>query len=139
MNHQDDELSDRLGLLEQKYAALQQSLQRVEMEQSHVREIINSRFDILGKQHDLLLAKFEAVSDRMTQAIGDADKSPMGRSLSSMINGVGGRVTQCETDVEDLARWQTRVDGVLMVLKFMGAGGLAALVLVLLRMMKALP
>ncbi len=75
----------------------------------------------------------------ITAMAAEADKSPAGRMLLHALEEMRQNSAEKKTRVGELEQWCSRVNGVLLVLKWMGASGVAALIWVALRSFGKVP
>lgn len=140
------ELNTRLSHLERSYEELQGTVLKldatinvVKLEQSHIKELFDARLKTIEKGQELQVAELKGIGVKIEAMASEAEKTPMGRMIVGHISDVQQELGRHETKLNDVQAWQTRVDGVLLMLKFMGASGVAALAVALLRMFHVFP
>lgn len=108
----------------------------VALEQTHLKELFTARVESLEKSYVLLGQKIDGLSRDITNMASDAERSPAGRVLRGQIAIVQATTDEHTDKLEsfaklhaDLFKWQDRVDGVLLLLKWVGGAGLAAMVI----------
>ncbi len=130
-------LARRVDQLERQLRDLTQTMQRVELEQAHVREVIDSRFRALDKGQEMLLLKFDGISTMLSAMAGDPQASPMGRVLAERLavakDETDTRMRQLETQHEEdekrLDSLKTRADVLEGAIGFARASGIAGMLL----------
>ena len=141
INSRIDILERTVDKLTSSVGHLEGSIATVKLEQSHLKELMDARLRIIEKNQELGMAQMTQISRDIVQMGSDITKTPAGQLLNSYIETVRTQVEdqasklreQTATQAE-LTTWQNRVDGVLFVLKWTGAGGIIALVITVLRM-----
>lgn len=133
--HDDDPVYERLTKLEATVGTLETKVNTLTLEQKHMLDMFGARFSTLERTQELLISEVRSLNQSITHMAAEADKSPAGRALLKMIQDIreegevsDGDANRREDRVKALAEWQQRVDGVLFVLKWMGASGVTALV-----------
>lgn len=144
--HDDDPLYDRLTQLEAKFGLLEGKVNTLTLEQKHMLDMFSARFSTLERTNELMISEVRGLRESIVNMAAEADKSPAGRGLIRMIQDLrdhgdahDGEAERRELAIKALADWQQRVDGVLYLLKWMGASGVAALVWVALRSFGKVP
>jgi hypothetical protein len=146
-------LHTRLEQMEREYQTLSHTVSQLEnavnivkLEQGHLKDLFSARLSVIEEGNKLQISKIEQLIKDVQAMTSDVDKTPMGRSLNGYIRGVQGQVDEHSEKLQeharihaDLLKWQDRVEGVLAVLRWIGAGGLIALGISILRMLKILP
>ena len=89
----------RLSDLERSYTDLRNAVQRVEIEQTHVREVLDSRFAALSKGQDLLLMKIDQLTKDLLDQLGDPAHSAAGRAMLSLHRELHEKQTALEEKV----------------------------------------
>ena len=132
--------------LTSKFVALESSVNVVKIEQGHLKELFEARFKGLERGQELQIEKFDNLANRLLEMSQDAMKSPATRSLHDHITSVDHTCSQILETIEthkkihtDLKTWQSNVETVLGILKWMGPMGVAGLIIVLLRWVMAHP
>lgn len=142
------QLDRRLTDLEKSYLQLSAAVQRVEIEQGHVREVLDSRFRALDKGQELLSIKFDKSQDAATLRFeaftkeilamgGDPAQSPAGRVVLQQIAQVTRDESELTARVDrheqhtnaELRSMHTILDqyqGAIKLATGLGAGGLIA-------------
>jgi hypothetical protein len=139
LNHRLDQLEKAYSTLTATVTQLETSVNVVKLEQSHLKEIFDSRMRILEKGQELQLTKIDQVSRDIQLMGSDAEKTPAGRSMIGNLHTVQASCDELGEKVAIHKEWMDRVDGVLTILKWVGAGGLVALGISILRLLKMLP
>jgi hypothetical protein len=129
----------RLDTLEHGYqelrvnvAQLESSVKLVGVEQGHLKELFNSRLMSIERGQEVQIGKLDTIDKNLTTMVSDPEKSPVSRALTDQCMDLKKRV-------DDHAQWRSQVEGVLVFLKWIGAAGLIALGLQLLRIAKLIP
>lgn len=149
----DGMLNDRLDSIEKDYqqmarqvTALEAKLSIVQLEQGHLKDLFDARLKVLEKSMELQLAETKGIALNIQQMGSDTDKTPAGRIVQGQLGSIRATLDeQCDTIKSHelihtaLKDWQLRVEGVLILLKWIGAGGLVALGLSLLKLLKVIP
>lgn len=88
----------RVARLEQAQAETDSKVALIQLEQTHTRELMNSRFTTLevgiagqGKKLDDFIARIEAMVMEATKSSGDLTASPVGRQVDSRITKLESR------------------------------------------------
>jgi hypothetical protein len=146
LNTKIDQLERDYQILMQKVTLLEASVQVVKLEQTHLKELMDSRLKVIEKSQELQLVKMDQLSKEVIGMGNDVDKTPAGRTLQRSIEAVTTTVeahtialekqTKVQTEIE---LWQKGIDSVIAILKWMGPVGIVALALTLLRMAKLIP
>lgn len=144
--HDDDPLYQRLTQLEAKFGTLENKVNTLTLEQKHMLEMFSAKFNTLERTQELMISEVRGLNQSIVNMAAEADKSPAGRGLLNLIDelrkhGVAhdGEAKSRDASIKDLQEWQNKIDGVLYVLKWMGASGVAALVWVALRTFGKVP
>lgn len=139
-------MNSRLELLDQGYQSLnakvlqlEASINVVKLEQSHFRELFESRFKIIERGQELAISKIDSIQKEIAAMADGPERTPMGRALAHDIKTANGTLDGLLDDQKALKEWQLRVDSIISVLKWMGGAGVGALLLGLLRMLKMVP
>jgi chromosome segregation ATPase len=157
-------LHDRLSHLERDLAELkvtigelQNGLSLVKVEQGHAKELVSSRLSLIDKSIELLGSKLESLSRDILTMASDADKTPAGRSLLSIVNQTNAlsaenadtieanaqktvtAVNEQQDQIDELKTWKNNIEGVVYFLKWLGAAGAIALLATILRALKIIP
>lgn len=126
---------ERFLRLEQNYGelivevnALKNKVTAVEGEQRHMRELFDERFQTQNKVLDHLTDMVRGVVANVELLIRDPDKTPAGRALSTAVAAVNAGNTQLDIRVDVLEKALTRIDGVWLVLKYVGWAGLVGII-----------
>ena len=137
--HDDDPVYERLQQLERSVAALETKVNTLSLEQKHMLDLFGARFSTIERTQDLTLSEVRGLGTSITTMAAEADKSPAGRMLLTALAEMRDGANAKRDTLDGLQEWQTRVDGVLLVLKWMGASGVVALAWVALRTLGKLP
>lgn len=137
--HDDDPLYERLLRLENHVSALETKVNTLSLEQKHMLDLFSARFGTLERSQELTLSELRSLTGTINTMASEADKSPAGRTILSALRKFEEGAQERTDGLEALRQWQQRVDGVLMILKWMGASGVAALVWVALRAFGKVP
>jgi hypothetical protein len=143
-------LANRLDQMEKEYQALvhtvttlEHSITVVKIEQSHLKDLVSARLSVIEKSQELQMAKMDQIGNNIIAMGGDPDKTPAGRTILNLLATQAHTVDDHSSRLADhnevhraIQQWQDRVDGVLYTLKWLGAGGLAALVLAILNVLR---
>lgn len=132
------QMDEEVRKLASQFLTLENVVNIVKSEQAHIKELFSARFDAIATAGSLQIAKLEAIQKDITAMGSEADKSPMGRALQSDISRLGTDLKTNEGRIDDHATWQNRVEGVLLLLKWLGAAGIAALALAILRLLNVI-
>lgn len=144
------ELNVKLEHLEQENAALrsqvltlQGSVQLMNAEMGHLKEIFDARTRIIEKGQDLIGSQVGQIARDLQVMTSEPEKSPMGRSLLDRIGAVGVRVQENSAQLiaqdqkqEELLKWQNQVDGAILLLKFFGVAGMLSLAITIFKLIK---
>jgi len=106
----------------------------MEIEQGHFKELFETRLKAIERAQETQGLKLDQLITSLATISAEIDKSPMGRSLLQHVSEANNKYTQQEKLIEGMIVWQNRVDGVLLILKWLGASGLAALAISLIRL-----
>ena len=153
VDDRDRMLNDRLDNMERDHralvtqvTALESKLNIVQLEQSHLKDLFDARLKVIEKQLEHQLSETKAIAQGIQRMGDSAQNTPAGRAMQGELAQV--RATQDEQGDtlkahaavhETLKDWQKAVDGVLIIMKWVGAGGLIALGISVLRLLKMLP
>lgn len=81
--------------IEQRQALQEQTMELIKLEQTHIREIMTSRFVALenhlvaqGSKMDSFIGRMETLISESTKAAGDLDASPAGRLINQRLGRV---------------------------------------------------
>jgi chromosome segregation ATPase len=151
----DRALNQRLDKLEESYLAmtmtvtkLQTDVNVVKLEQSHLKEIFESRMRVLERGQDLQLSKIDQVSKDLQTIASDIEKTPLGRTLTGYIHDLQERsnaqaltLKEHENVFQQLVQWQNGIESVLSLFKWIGAGTLLTVLAFLFKvlMLKGVP
>lgn len=120
---------------------LEQSVATVKLEQSHLKELMDARLRIIEKNQEFGIAQMNQIAKDIVGMGSDVQRTPAGQILNGYIEAVRVQVLEHAEKISEqsiaqrsLTTWQNRVDGVLYALKWMGAGGVAALIITLVRL-----
>jgi len=102
----------------------------------HQKELSNAHLRLLERAQELQLAKIEQLSRDIQAMASDVDKSPAGRQVKMTLEEHRKAIEEQAGTNAALTTWQNRVDGVLTVLQWVGAGGLIALAISIARFFK---
>ena len=146
LNERLDRMDRENQSLSHQVTALEASVQIVKLEQLHLKELIDSRFKAIEKSQELQLSETKSLSAMITAMADDPGKSPAGRSLHNLIATVAQTVDvhsikleEHSTVHQEILKWQDQVNGVLGILKWVGAGGVVAVIIEGIRLLKYLP
>lgn len=118
----------RLDMLELRYTELHAIVQRVELEQAHVRSVLDSRFDALSKGQELLIEKFDRFREIITLQFEDAEKSAAGRSVLTELHRMNDTLRVQDGQIEELIKTRNEADGALYIIKWLvGTSGIASI------------
>lgn len=90
-NHNESDTEDRRGLdrrvsaLERQFSDLSNKVDRVGQEQTHLREIISTRFAVVDKGLEMISAQMGNLSMNIQTMAGDSNNTAAGRALSKDI------------------------------------------------------
>ncbi len=142
----DGALNKRLDLMEHAHERLQNTVSSLEtklnivgLEQTHLKDMVDARLRVIEKSQELQVAKIDGIGKDILAMGNDVDKTPMGRTLRDAISSLSRDTDAQAKDVSDLVNWKNRAEGSIMLLKFVSSGGVIALVIMLLRVLKVLP
>ncbi len=142
----DGALNKRLDQMERAHEHLQNTVSSLEtklnivgLEQTHLKDMVDARLRVIEKSQELQVAKIDGIGKDILAMGNDVDKTPMGRTLRDSINALSRDTDSQAKDVSDLVNWKNRAEGSIMLLKFVSSGGVIALVIMLLRVLKVLP
>ncbi len=127
-------IRQRLEELEKEVNAIKGSVHLIEMEQKHFRELFNVRLTGIEKGMETAGFKLDSLVTGLTAMSTELDKSPMGRAIISHVKEVSDKQTNHKVIIDNMIVWQNRVDGVLLILKWLGAGGVVSLGINLIRL-----
>lgn len=139
LNMRLDQLERGYQEMSNKVTQLESSVNVVKLEQSHLKELFEARLRIIEKNQEIQIHKFDKLGDDITNMASDITKSPAGRFVTETISTLQKSVTEQATTIQKHQDWQKEIEGVLNILKWIGAGGLVALGMAILRLLKALP
>lgn len=137
--HDDDPIYQRLTRLEHHVGTLETKVNTLTLEQKHMLDLFGARFSTVEKQQEHALSELRSLSTMIAAMASEPDKSPAGRALLRSIEEFAAGAEERAKAVAELKKWQQHVDGVLYVLKWLGASGVAALVWVALRAFGKVP
>ena len=142
----DRELNARLETLERRYQDLEKAVTGLDatvnllkVEQKHAGELFDARLRGIEKGQELHTSKLDGLAALITTMASDPDKSPAGKALVAHIADVEGRCAAQAATIEELTKWQTRIDGAFLLVKFTGWSGLIALIVLILRALNIIP
>lgn len=128
-------LERRVIMLERQTEQFKAALQRVELEQAHVREVIDSRFRALDKGQEMLLLKFDGLAAQIVRMSGDPTETPAGRVLAERLEAVKGeterRIGEMEAKVKGFDELKTQADQLKGGLALAQNSGIAGILLAL--------
>jgi len=140
LNQRLDQLERESRDLSVKVTSIEGSMRTVTLEQSHLKELLTARLLLIERTQEIGNGKIDTLSQNITLMASDVDKSPMGRSLrdgnrvlEANMSEQNDKMEALERDLRERKLWQDRVDTVIGILKWIGAGGLVALLLALLQ------
>lgn len=146
LNGRLDSMEREHQLLRVQVTALESKLNIVQLEQTHLKDLFDARLKVIEKAMEMQLAETKAISVAIQAMGSDPDRTPAGRIIQAEIKSIFASLDETKETINshikihtDLKDWQTRVDSILSVLKWIGAGGLTALGITVLRMLKLLP
>lgn len=143
-------IDGRVLALERQYSELTRKVDLVSNEQSHLRELVSSRFGTIEKGLELVSSQVTNLSASIQMMASDSANSPAGRALSREIADIKadhakeaaelkGEIGQQEQRIDTLQREADEARG---AIKFAGrwavAGVLTALAAILLAALKLL-
>jgi len=123
-----------------KFTALESSVNIVKIEQGHLKELFEARFKGLERGQELQIEKFDHLAAQLLDISQDVNKSPATRLLADQIRSVDASCSEAlekigrhEVIHGELKQWQSNVDTVLGILKWVGAGGIVATIIAIIR------
>lgn len=139
-----------MAALERQFADLSNKVDRVGQEQTHLREIISTRFAVVDKSLELLSSQMSGLSLNIQNMAGDSNNTAAGRSLAKDIAQQAQNCSELERQIEELTRRaegiQTEMDqaqGAIGVVRTIGVSSLLMVVVVVavwfLRIAKVIP
>lgn len=137
--HDDDPVYERLERLEKTVAALETKVNTLSLEQKHMLDLFGARFSTLERSQDLAISELRVLNVNITTMAAEADKSPAGRQILAALHEVRTSSDDGERNLQEFREWQQQINGVLLILKWMGASGVVALIWVALRALGRVP
>lgn len=131
--HDDDPLYERLTRLEGQVGTLETKVNALSLEQKHMLDLFGARFSTLERAQDLAISELRSMNSNIATMASEADKSPAGRTLLRAIKDMSESESNRAGALKELHDWQSKVEGVLGLLKWMGLPGIIALLWVALR------
>lgn len=139
-------LNDRLDAMEHDHqqlrhqvTAIDARINIVQLEQTHLKDLFDARLKVIERTMEMQLTEIKSIGLNISKMGDSPDGTPMGRTMLTEVHQVRATCDEHHDTLTSLKDWQTRVDGVLVILKWIGAGGLVALGITLLRLLRMLP
>lgn len=131
--HDDDPLYERLTRLEVQFGTLETKVNTLGLEQKHMLELFGARFSTLERAQDVAISELRSMNSSIASMASEADKSPAGRTLLRAIEDMSENQSERADALDELHEWQSKIEGVLGFVKWMGLPGVIALLWVALR------
>lgn len=130
-------LEDAQGRLEARQLEQDGVMRLIQLEQTHIREIMTSRFVSLeaamathGTKLDNFIGRMDALIDKAMAQAGDLDATPLGRQ-------VGARLLAVEQEQEIQRDFRAEIRGVTTTVRVLTGGSVAGFLMALFALGKA--
>lgn len=130
-------LERRVEALERQYMQVMNTLTRLEMLQTNAESTLKIRHEALSAGQALVLAKIENYAAAAALISSEADKSPMGRALLEDIGAIRDAQRENDRDIRTLQDLRQKINGGLLLMKWVGGGTLLGLATAIFGVLKA--
>jgi chromosome segregation ATPase len=133
LNQKLDHMERENQSLHRLATALETAVNTVKLEQTHLRDLFDARFRVVEKGAELQLSETKQIAKDIQMMGSDVDKSPATRSLQQQLDEQREKLNAHEDAHTRLRDWQNQVEGVLAIVKWIGAGGVLAIIIAVIR------
>lgn len=134
----DRDLNKRLDALERKVQELDNSVNSVKQEQTHLKEIFAARFAVIEKGQELGLSELKAIAINIANFTTDPERSPIGRQMLLSYRQLEATCGELQDSIKKHEEWQTSVNTVIAIVKWVGISGVVAIIVGIIKLLKSI-